>query len=283
MRLITLLIPLALLATTARGQLQLSAETDFDTYLQLEPVEVRTIINNQLAQTIPLNSSPESPRFYLEVRDRFGVLINPTGSAAAGGVMLGARDRIVVTNDLIRLFDLRKGGQYAIQPCIDLMGKTFRGAKKHVEIVSGREVTRLTGIVPDENAFRTYMIFHLNRKLQDHLLLRIDDEMAGASYGVYPLGRSVLNTRPQLAVDARGNAHVLFQAAPTTFAHRTYSPRGALIDAQTYGNDYRTVKLVTGADGNVTVDGQRDGRARPAAIESIVDDRPADPAQPMRY
>jgi hypothetical protein len=259
---ITLLTLLAL--NNARAQLQLRAETDFTTYQQLEPLEARVVIDNQLAQTIGLNIDAESPRFYLEVRDDFGVLLKPLDSATVnGGTVLPARGRVTVTNNLARLFDLRKQGHYTFQPCIDLMGKTFRGAKQHVEIVSGREVMRLTGVAPSENAFRTFIISHINRGLQDHLLLRIDDEQAGVSYGVYPLGRSVLNTTPQLLVDARGHAHILFQAAPASFSHLTYSPRGALIDAQTYGSDYRTVRLETGPDGTVTVAGQRDGRASP--------------------
>lgn len=283
-----LLVAVLLTASPARGQLQLRAETDFDTYQELEPLLVRTVIDNQLAQGMTLNAAPESPRFYLEVRDDFGVLLKQKNSTTApGGVMLTGRESAVITNDLARLFDLRNQGQYSVQPCVDLMGKTFRGAKQHFEIVSGREVMRLTGVAPAENAFRTYIISHINRGLQDHLLLRIDDEQAGVSYGVYPLGRSVLNTSPQLAVDANGNAHVLFQAAPAAYAHLTFSPRGALLDTQTYGSDYRTVKLETATDGSVQVDGQRDGRARPTVIDTVLDDRTNrrsdDPKQPMRY
>ncbi|MGA1194048.1 MAG: hypothetical protein ACO3ZG_06695 [Kiritimatiellia bacterium] len=289
MRPIIFILLSVLALSDARAQLKLSAETDFATYQLHEPLKTRVIIENQLAQPIGLNIDADSPRFYLEVRDDYGILLKPRGNATAGGgALLPARGRIVVTNDLARLFEMRRQGNYSFQPCIDLMGKTYRGAKQHVEIVSGREVIRLTGVAPSENALHTYIISHINRNLEDHLLLRIDDEQAGMSYGVYPLGRSVLNTTPQLAVDVRGHAHVLFQAAPAAYAHLTYSPRGALIQSQTYGSDYRTVSLETGPDGTVTVDGQRDGRASsPNTLDDYRNDRENSgrftPDQPMRY
>jgi hypothetical protein len=153
------------------------------------------------------------------------------------------------------------------------MGKTYQGEKQHIEVVTGREIMRLSGRVPSDGTTRTYKIFHLNRRQQDHILLRIDDEEASLCYGVFPLGRSVMNEKPQMVLDASGNAHLLFKSAPTRFLHVTYSPFGTVIDQKVYGQEYSTITLGARSDGSVESVGVQGGPAGPKPVQSIINNR----------
>lgn len=259
----------------ARGQLELAIRLDYRVYLRFEPIIARTEVKSRIGQPVVFNAGGNNPRFYYEVRDVDGHVLSPLPELAPPPpVLAAAQDDLIFTNDMTRLFAMRDPGQYSIQPCIDWMGKTYRGDKQHLEVVAGREVSRITGVVPDDGTTRTYMTFHINRGHQDHLLLRIDDEPANLCFGVFALGRSVMNVQPELAIDGSGRAHILFQSAPRTFTHAIYSPRGALVDSQTFGRDYSLVSLQSLPNGNIEAVGQRDAkREGPPVIDTILDKR----------
>lgn len=276
----SLLTPLVLLGCLAapwpaRAQIDLATKLAHRMYLQFEPVYAETEIQSRIGQPVVFNASGSSgPTFYFLVRDDYGtVLPMLSGVTLPGPVMVAAQDQVVFTNDMSRLFTMKKPGQYSIQPCVDWMGKTYSGEKQHVEIVSGREVSRITGAVPEEQTTRTYRIFHINRGQQDHILLRIDNEPDHLCYGVYPLGRSVMNEQPELAVDGRGQAHILFQSAPRTYTHAVYTPRGGLVQSRTFDRDYSLVSLEAQPSGAIEAIGRKDDRRAPPMIHSILDNR----------
>lgn len=260
----------------ASGQIEINTELSHRVYLQHEPVEAVTSMRSQIGQPVVLNAPGEGkgPRFYFEVRDDDGVVL-PMKPEATGqeAVMVAAQDLVVFTNDMIRLYAMGDPGQYTVQPCVEWIGKTYRGEKRHFEVVAGREVARITGVVPSDQTTRTYKMFHINRGHQDHILLRIDDEQAGICYGVYPMGRSVLNEKPQLAVDGQGHAHILFQSAPRVFSHAVYSPRGQVQVFENFGTDYSAVKLESQPNGSIRAVGQRENRRPPPIIDSVIENR----------
>ena len=257
------------------AQIDLSTRLDHRIYLQFEPVVARTTVRSRIGQPVVLNSDATGPRFYYEVRNDFGhALARLPEVEPPPPVMMSAQGTLVFTNEMNRIFPMNQPGHYSIQPCVDWMGKTYRGEKRHLEVVTGREVSRITGVVPADDTTRTYMIFHINRGQQDHILLRIDDEAANLCYGVFALGRSVLNESPQLAVDAVGNAHILFQTAPRTYAHMIYSPFGARLEGQTFGQAYSHIQLQSQPNGRIEAVGQRAEKSPgPGMIDSILPNR----------
>jgi len=226
-----------------------------------------------MGQPSVFNSNPEGPTFYYEVRDDYGHILPPLNQVAMPDpVMIPAQSSIILTNNMSALYPMSKPGSYSIQPCVDWRGKTYRGEKRHIEVVVGREVIRTSGSMPDQSS-RTYLIYHINRSQQDHILIRIDDDQANLCYGVFSLGRAIINTAPELAVDANGNAHVLFQSAPGVYIHATYSPQGTLIDQQTFGQSYSRVRLETGINGGIEAVGSQAQRTGPRKIDSIIQNR----------
>ncbi len=268
---ISSLVSFFALAGTLHAQITLSTKLDYNVYLQFEPLLVRTTVKSGIGQATVYNSEPDGPNFYLRVNDEYGHQLPPLPEAPRPEpVMVPPQVTVSFTNNLIRYYNLSKPGFYSIQPCVDWMGKTYSGEKKHIEIVTGREVLRVSGRVPANASSRTYMIRHVNRMQQDHLLLRIDDENANLCFGVYPLGRSVMNEKPQLLIDSVGNAHILYKTSPYQSSHLSYSPFGQMIEKKDFGNEYNTLILRAQPDGSVQSTGSREGPAAPKPIESIL-------------
>lgn len=265
-----------LLVTTAwsHAQLELSMTLSHATYLQYEPIVARTTVRSKMGQPMVLNSRPEGPTFYYEVKDAYGFILEPLGPRAIPEpIMVPPQSSLVLTNNILSLFPMAKTGFYSVEPCIDWRGKTYRGQKLHVEVVSGREVIRTAGIAASDQTSRTYLILHVNRGHQDQIALRIDDDERNLCFGVFPLGRTIINTTPELAVDIDGNAHVLFQAAPNIYVHAKYSPFGTLIEQESYGQNFSKVRLQTRVNGGIEAVGQPVERGGPRMINSIINNR----------
>ena len=258
----------------AHAQLEVGTVLNHTTYLQYEPIVARTQIRSRLGQPIVLNSSADGPKFYYEVRDDYGHVMTPLeATPLPNPVMMAAQSSITITNNMLMLYPMAKPGYYSVQPVIEWRGKAYRGEKSHVEVKNGREVTRTSGVVASDQSSRTYLIQHVNRNQQDHIALRIDDDDKNLCYGVFSLGRAIINTPPELAVDAQGNAHVLFQSAPATYIHATFSPFGTLIDQETFGRDFSNIHLQSSMNGGIEAVGRPVEQIGPRVINSIIQNR----------
>ncbi len=240
-------------------------------YLQFEPVEAVTTVRSRIGQPVVLNSpAPGSMRFFYEVSDEYNHVLSTTSQdGLPQSVMIAPNGTVVFTNRIDALFTMRRPGHYSIRACAEWMGKIYQGQKHHIEVVTGREVARMSGYIADGTT-RSYIIFHINRGQQDHIVLRIDDEMAGLCYGVIPLGRSVMNEKPQLAMDADGNGHILFQSAPRTYTHLTFGPGGNRIGGRVWGQGYSQVSLQSLPGGGIEAVGAREERTGMPFVDTIL-------------
>lgn len=267
---------LMLLVQDTRAQFSLSSKLDYPVYLQYEPIEIVTTIGSQLGHPAVFNLKEGDVSFYYLLRDMDGLEIPLLPDVEPPSpVMIPARSTGSMTNNLLRAFPLSRTGSYSVQPCVDWMGKSYRGEKTHFEIVNGRELARISGRVADDGTIRTYRISHVNRRQQDHVLLRIDDEANSLCYGVFMLGRTILDQKPELAMDATGNAHILYQNAPGVFVHSTYSPFGRIISQQPIGQGFTNIGLRSKPDGGIEASGSpiTKNNAGAKMIKSIIDNR----------
>jgi len=261
---------------SAHAQFAISSKTDYPIYLQYEPIEVVTVIDSQLGQPAVFNIDANDTKFYYILRDIDGLEIGYLPDVELPNpVMIPARSSETMTNNILRVFPLSRPGSYSIQACIDWMGKSYRGDKKHFEIVAGRELARISGQVQVDGSMRTYRVSHVNRKQQDHLLLRIDDESNSLCYGVFMLGRTTLDHKPDLAMDIAGNAHVLYQNAPEVYIHATYSPFGRVLDQKSIGRGYTNIELKSTPEGKIEASGRpiTKNNMGTKMIKSIIDNR----------
>jgi hypothetical protein len=262
------------LAMPAKAQLQLDSKLAHVTYIQFEPVIVETSLRSQISQPVVINGEGNSPRFHFEVRNEHGHQLPPVSDPAlTNTLMISGQTLVRMTNDMARLFSISRPGPYSVQPCIEWMGKTYRGEKKHFEVVTGREIARVSAMVPADQSTRTYIILHVNRAQQDQLILRLDNEAENLCHGVFPLGRTVMNEKPQIAVDIEGNIHVLFQSAPRMYTRVAFSPFGARLKAEAFGLEYTDVSLQSTRTGAIEVDGRPAERTGPRIIDSIIENR----------
>jgi hypothetical protein len=258
----------------AAAQVKINLTLNHKVYVQFEPVVAKADLNCRFGRMVVLNGEGDNPTFHLTVRDEYGHELARLPDAPRYEPLLSNGDaQITVTNNLLRSYPMAQPGYYSVEARVEWMGRNFRSEKTHIEIVPGREVTRITGSVPADDSQRTWRVLHVNRGQQDHLLLRIDDEAASLCFGVYALGRSVINEQPELALDASGNLHVLFQTAPRIFRHSVFTPFGVMIDDQKFGQDFKLVRLKGQPDGSVKAEGSPEDRKSPPMMRSIIEDR----------
>ena len=273
-RLLAALFLAAAMAGPAAAQVNISLDLNQRVYVQFEPIVATARLDCRFGRMVVLNGDGDNPTFHLTVRNEYGHELARLPDAPRYEPLLSAGDAMIaVTNNLLRAYPMAQPGFYSIEARVEWMGRSFRSEKTHIEVVPGREVTRITGSVPADDSQRTYRILHVNRNQQDHLLLRIDDEAASLCFGVYSLGRSVINEVPELALDVSGNIHVLFQTAPRIFRHSTYTPFGVLVDDQRFGQDFKLVRLKGQPDGSVVAEGRPEDRKGPPMMRSILEDR----------
>jgi len=259
-----------MLAAPARAQFEVSSEVDHTLYLQYEPIAVVTTIRSQLGQVVSLNADNENARFYFLVRDANGHELDRLPGVEQETLLLPANGTLSVTSNLARIYPVAKSGFYSVQPVVEWQGRRYSGESRHLEVVPGREVARLIGVVPADGTRRTYIVLHVSRKQQDQIALRIDDEEQHLCYGVFPLGRAILNKPPELAVDANGYGHVLFQTAPRIFIHAVFSPFGFLDSQEEFGQEYTNIGLKSLPNGAIQATGKRDLNPGPRPVQSIL-------------
>lgn len=262
---------------TAVAQIDVSTKLEYAAYLQYEPINVVTTIKSHLGQPAVFNLRPDDLKFVYIVRDDYGnELAKLPDAEMPSPEMIPARSSGVMTNNILNLFPLARTGYYSIQPAVEWMGKSYTGEKKYFEVVNGREVSRMSGRIQADGTLRTYVVYHLVRNQQDHLLLRIDDEENSLCYGVFLLGRIIISDQPELVLDVEGNAHVLFQTAPRVFVHMTYSPFGKAIDRQVIGKEFTNIGLKSEPNGTIVASGQPTPKSdTPGFIKSILDKKPS--------
>jgi len=93
------------------------------------------------------------------------------------------------------------------------------------------------------------------------------------TYGTFPLGRSVMNVLPRLAVDSQGDAHILFQNAPRTYLHAVFAPDGKLRSSEYFGRDYSAVSLESTPGGAIKAIGKVAEEDLTKPLESVIENR----------
>jgi hypothetical protein len=222
---------------------------------QYEAVMGVITLHNNTGQEIELFTSNATCDVAFEVRDQENVVLaGKSDHYLSNPVRLAPTASLVITNNLLNIFDLGKAGSYKVYGRAAWNGKAFISERAFLDIVPGMELQRAESGLPGGGS-RVYTLRTLNRERFDRLLIRIDDEAGGVCYGVYDLGRWVHTENPALKVDAGGNVHVLFQSGPVQYVHRVFSPDGVLIEDKGFSQQGSNIRLETTEGGEVKVAG----------------------------
>ncbi len=265
-----------LMARVAVAQVDVNCRLDMSKTLRFEPVYAEVFIANNATEPLELPDGPGGARLLFDIEQTPSVYLPWNGTPLLKDkLIIGPRQEARVRVNLLPAYGLREYGPYAVRARLEWRGAAYLSPKQFLDVVPGLEIAQLRAGVPNRSgAARIYRLKTLNRNKLDRLLLCIEDEDAGLSYGVYDIGRVIRMFKPVLKVDAAGNIHVLHQAGPWRFSHCVFTPDGVLVTHDHYKGEVETAALKDLPDGTVEVAGAT-LIENPAAADAPPPDRAA--------
>jgi hypothetical protein len=253
---------LALLASSAFGQIQVDLRFARLQYIAYEPVVATVGITNLAGRDIDLHDLPGQPWFGFEVTGQDGQMIGPVKMGATQPPLkIELGKRVTQKINLGPLFPVHDFGTYHVRAHIYFadLGKYFYSPTKVFEVTDARPIWQRTVGVPQEQAgpvdVRTYSL--LTNRFSDHtsLYVRVEDKDRGIVYATYSLGPIIAFDEPHAELDRANQLHVLFCAAPRAWAYNRIGLNGELLAHASFMETKTRPRLVRAGDGDVKVAG----------------------------
>lgn len=253
---------LALLGTSAFGQIQVDLRLGRLQYIAYEPVVATVGITNLAGRDVDLRDVPAQSWFGFEVTGQDGQTIGPVKtSATQPPLKIEAGKRVTQKINLTPLFQVHDFGTYHVRVHIYFadLGKYFYSPAKVFEVTDARPIWQRTVGIPEDTAgpgdVRTYSL--LSNRFPDHtsLYVRVEDKDRGIVYATYSLGRIIAFDEPHAELDRANQLHVLFCAAPRAWAYDRIGLNGELLSHASFMETKTRPRLVHGNNGDVKVAG----------------------------
>ncbi len=207
--------------------------------LLFEPVNAFISLANDSDEPFVLNSrQPDNGRssLVIEVR-RDNQLLPPRGSAPVPYLYLLPDDSEELMVDLSRHFDFTGMGRYFIKVRTSHLGEAFESKGQLLDVVKGFELTKRARSVPGQpDRMLTFSLRYWSRDGKEFLFLTVNEEVAGANYGLFNLGPLVRVAQPVLQVNRNGQVVVVHQSGVRRFTRSTLQSEtnGVTLLDQTY-------------------------------------------------
>ena len=259
----TLLVAcLCLLAGTATAQIQVDLKLPRLQYIAYEPVVATLTITNHAGRDVDLHDENGQAWFGFEVTGSEGQPIAPVSTGKSQAPLnIGAGKRVTQKIDLTPMYAVHDFGTYRVRANIYFadVNKFFYSQTKVFEVTDARPIWQKTVGVPEgaggPGDVRTYSL--LTNRFPDHtsLYVRVEDKDSGIVYATYPLGHVISFDEPQTELDRANQLHVLYCAAPRSWAYARIGLKGELISRASFLETKTRPRLVHAADGAVAVRG----------------------------
>jgi len=255
------LIALFFFAGNAFGQIQVELKLPRLQYIAYEPVVANLTITNLAGRDVDLRDSNGQAWFGFEVNGNENQSIAPLSKTSTEPLNVAAGKRVTRKINLTPLFGVHDFGTYRVRAHIYFadLNKFFYSQTKVFEITDARPIWQKTVGVPQSedtsgNA-RTYSI--MTNRFPDHtsLYVRVEDKDSGIVYATYSLGQVVGFDQPQAEFDRANQLHVLYCAAPRTWAYARVGLNGKLVSRASFAETKTRPRLVHSDDGVVKVAG----------------------------
>ena len=261
MKLALLFAAAFMLATTARGQIQVDLKFRRLQYIAYEPVMATLGIINLAGRNIDLRDADGELWFGFEVTGKDGQTIALLPNARKQlPLNIEAGKKVTQKVDVGSLYAVQDYGTYHVRAHVYFadLGKFFYSQTKVFQVIDARPIWQKTVGVPEgggPGASRTYSL--LSNRFPDHtsLYVRVEDRDTGIVYATYSLGRSISFDQPQAVIDQANELHVLHCAAPRSWAYSRVGLNGQLLSHYSYMETKTRPRLSHGSDGAVTVRG----------------------------
>src|SRR5438067_1995504 len=255
------LLALCFVASSATAQIQVELKLPRLQYIAYEPVVANLTITNLAGRDVDLRDAGGQPWFGFEVNGNENQSIAPVSTAATEPLNVVAGKRVTRKINLTPLFGVHDFGTYRVRADIYFadLSKFFYSQTKVFEITDALPIWQKTVGVPQEEGtpgnVRTYSL--MTNRFPDHtsLYVRVEDKDSGIVYATYSLGQAIAFDQPQTEFDRSNQLHVLYCAAPRTWAYARVGLNGELLSRASFAETRTRPRLVHSEDGVVKISG----------------------------
>lgn len=254
-----LLIPLAILASSAHAQLVASLRLSKSQYVAGEPVIAIVTITNHAGRDLVLQSQDRTQWLDFLVKNSNGSPVtSPKRSGSFGALKIGAGQSMAREIDLSQHFNLSEPGNFSVAAVIRMPGQASGDTGTNRVIFSlnpGRAYwSQKIGIPSKPGQTREYRILNFNGEQKSELYAQVIDNTTGRPVRTFLLGDSLSMRKPSITIDRAQRMHVLFLATPTMYLHCEVDSDGRLTNRQIHQRGAQgDPMLMTSPNGDVLV------------------------------
>jgi hypothetical protein len=263
MKLTPLCASFVLLAGPALGQIQVDLKLTRLQYIAYEPVVAHLVITNLAGRDIDLHDEGGQAWFGFEVTGNEDQPLGPVSAVKAEAPLkIGTGKQVTRKINITPLYPVHDFGTYRLRAHVYFadLKKYFYSQTKVFEVTDARPIWQKTVGVPKEAGgalgdVRTYSL--LTNRFPDHtsLYVRVENKDQGVVYATYSLGRIISFDEPHAEIDRGNQLHVLYCAAPRTWAYARIGLNGELLSRATFMETKSRPHLVRVADGDIKIAG----------------------------
>jgi hypothetical protein len=261
------LVQLALfpfLAGVAQAQIQVELKFKRLQYVAHEPIMAALKITNLAGRDIDLHDEKGQHWFGFEINAGEGRPLAPLSQKAPElALHLEAGKTVTRRINLTPAFPVHDFGAYHVRAHVYFadLNQFFYSQTKVFQVADARPIWQKTVGIPDGmpggGEARTYSL--LSNRFPDHtsLYVRVENKQSGVVYATYSLGRVIAYDEPQTELDRANQLHVLYCAAPRSWAYSHVGLNGELLAHSIFMETRTRPRLWRVADGAVAVRGGR--------------------------
>ena len=250
-----------LLTTAAQAQIQIDLKMPRFQYIAYEPVVAHLLITNLAGRDVDLRDENGQPWFGFEVTGAEGQPIAPVSNSVQPPLKIEAGKRVTQKINLTPMYRVHDFGLYRVRAHVYFadLNKFFYSQTRVFEVTDARPIWQKTVGIPGatnvSGDVRTYSL--MTNRFPDHtsLYVRVEDKDRGMVYATYSLGRIIAFDPPQAEFDRENQLHVLYCAAPRSWAYARVDLNGRLISHASFAETKTRPHLVHSSDGAVKVAG----------------------------
>ena len=249
------------IATSGVAQIQVDLKFPRLQYIAYEPVVANLTITNLAGRDVDLHDAGEQAWFGFEVTGDESRSISPISNITSEPLNVAAGQRVSRKINLTPLFGVHDLGTYHVRAHIYFadLNKFFYSQTKVFEVTDARPIWQKTVGIPEGantggNA-RTYSL--MTNRFPDHtsLYVRVEDKESGIVYSTFSLGQAIAFDQPQVEFDRSNQLHVLYCAAPRSWAYARVGLNGEILSRASFSETKTRPRLVHSDDGVVKVAG----------------------------
>jgi len=206
---------LTLSAVLAAGDISVTLQFDYQSYLEYEDIPAKVTISNKksLPLIIDVEDKNNKNQLTFVIQRLPDALISQTTSGSVVKDLLVLPDeKITISVDISTHYAINSAGRYMVTAILTCENKTIESNTLVIDIVPGIEITSDIKEVPYSNGLsRKYSLRYWSRKGREYLFLRVDDLKDKGSHIVFNLGPLVRVTTPTIQADRKGNITIWHQ------------------------------------------------------------------------